>query len=151
MIRLAWEVRQVQALDPEGLRTLIRESRGEGFRFLARLTDDWRTGANRFDKPGEVLYVVADGAAVVAVGGLNIDPYRGDPRLGRLRHLYVLRSARRKGLGTMLVRRILAHASSVSFDTVRLRTDNPGAASFYEAMGFRRCPDSASATHELAL
>src|SRR5687768_15110823 len=84
------------------LQPLIEESRGEGFRFLVRLRSEFRDGSNRFDAPGEVLLGGFQGAELVAVGGLNRDPYAPEPRVGRLRHLYVRRAFRGKGVGRAL-------------------------------------------------
>jgi enamine deaminase RidA (YjgF/YER057c/UK114 family) len=32
----------------------LRESQGEGFRFVARLVHEWESGAKRFAKPGDI-------------------------------------------------------------------------------------------------
>ena len=79
------------------LSELAREGEAEGFRFLPRLMDEWSSGANRFDQPGEAFFIVTDGGPIVAVCGLNIDPYQTDPGVARLRHLYVRRPARNVG------------------------------------------------------
>ena len=63
----------------------------------------------------------------------------------------VRRSARRKGIGSHLLRYAIAHASVHDFSSVRLRTDNPKAVQIYEALGFQRCHAAESATHERAL
>ena len=52
--------------------------------------EEWRTGTNRFDRPDEALFGAWAKGQLVGVCGLNIDPYRGDDRVGRVRHLYVL-------------------------------------------------------------
>ena len=147
-----WEMKRIRSLPRERLQVLIRESRGEGFRFLGRLSDDWQSGANRFDKPHEALFTMVDGDSLLAICGLNVDPYHANPRVARLRHMYVRPFARRRGVGRDLLRRVLEHAASSSaFDRVRLRTDTTRAARFYEAMGFRRCPGDGSATHEIEI
>jgi GNAT superfamily N-acetyltransferase len=116
----------------DALRT---EASGEGFQFLDRLIGDWETGANRFDQPGECLLGAWSEAELVGVAGLNRDPYIEGSRIGRIRHLYVRRSARRSGVGSALLQRLLNDASS-TFDLVRVRTDTCEAAAFYLRHGF---------------
>lgn len=136
---------RVESLNPSrtAIDALAHEARASGHAFLDRLIADWRSGVNRFDKPGECLLGLFDGGRLVAIGGLNRDPYCPDEaRVGRLRHVYVAQSHRRKGIGRHLVTELLARA--VAFERVRLRT--PGAAAFYESLGFQRV-DEPEATH----
>ena len=84
-------------------------------------------------------------AELIAVGGLNRDPYADQEGIGRLRHIYVRRSARRSGVGSALVHQLLSHADGV-FRSVRLRTETREAADFYISLGFRAAQDE-SATH----
>jgi GNAT superfamily N-acetyltransferase len=130
---------------PEGLGDLRAEAAEEGFRFLEKLATDWLSGTNRFAELGEVFLGAFQTTELVAVGGLNIDPYTDQAGIGRLRHLYVAKSARRAGLGTALVLRLLGHAEGV-FHSVRLKTDTPEAAKFYVKLGFSPVQDS-TATH----
>jgi N-acetylglutamate synthase-like GNAT family acetyltransferase len=88
-------------------------------------------------------------SGLVAVGGLNIDPYTSDSQVGRLRHVYVKKNERRKGYASHLVR-ALVHLAHPSFHTVRLLTDTDGGAAFYESLGFERV-SSTTASHELIL
>lgn len=133
---------------PAGLEALRAEARGQGFRFLDRLAEDWEAGRDRFDRDGERLFCAWLGAGLVGIGGLSRDPSERFAT-GRLRHLYVLDGARRRGIGSMLVRRLLAEAAG-SFERIRLRTDTAAGADFYLALGFAPVA-SASATHELRL
>ena len=146
-----WSVKTVRSLRRGLLREVIQESRDEGFAFIDRLTSEWRSGDNGFDKPGEALFALRDGTSSIAICGLNIDPYQADPCVARLRHLYVLRAARRSGVGRYLVHHALEYATAFGFAKVRLRTDTREAGEFYEALGFRRCQDAATATHQLTL
>ena len=133
------------------LDALVVESGPAGFRFVRRLVEEWVSGANRFDRSGEAFFVARVDGNVVGVGGLNLDPYSAEDRVGRLRHLYVLSQSRRLGVGRYLVAEIVAAAEN-SFDMLRLRTGNPSAARFYEALGFR--PAGAAikdATHVMEL
>ena len=131
------------------LAPLARAARIEGFAFLDRLVRDWNNATNRFDHAGECLLGAFNGATVLAIGGLNIDPYANDPRCGRLRHVYVRADHRAHGLGRRLLHAISRDAPQ-SFDKVRLQTSMPLAAAFYHRLGFISAGDP-SATHELTL
>jgi GNAT superfamily N-acetyltransferase len=87
---------------------------------------------------------------VVGVCGLNVDPYAAEPRVGRVRHLYVLSGQRRLGVGRRLVSEVI-EAARGRFDRLRLRTENPGAAQFYEAIGFRSSGATDNSTHVMVL
>ncbi|HEU4456292.1 MAG TPA: GNAT family N-acetyltransferase [Longimicrobium sp.] len=146
----AYTIRPLPASSLGDVERLVEASLREGFRFLARLRDEQASGANRFDGEGEVLLGAFRGEELIAVGGLNRDPYAGDPRTGRVRHLYVLPSARRTGAGRALVRELIRRAEPW-FDQIVLRTDTAEAARFYEALGFRPEREIDSATHRLPL
>jgi GNAT superfamily N-acetyltransferase len=133
-----------------GLGALITESEEHGVRFVRRLADEWTNGANRFDQPGEVLFVARIGGDVVGVCGLNVDPYAGDQNVGRVRHLYVRMAHRRLGVGQRLINEVI-QAARGRFAHLRLRTENPGAAQLYEALGFRRAVDVRDCTHLMDL
>ena len=115
---------------------LVAESEQAGLSLVRRLVDEWRDGTNRFDRPGEALFGASIDGTLVGVGGLNIDPYLRDDRVGRVRHLYVLVARRRLGVGRVLMDRVL-EAARGRFAVLRLSTRNPAAARFYEALGFR--------------
>lgn len=137
---------------PAELDALVAASEAEGHAFLRRLRDDWREGANRFSLRGEALFEVRDRGELVAIGGLNRDPYLGadadaDARVGRVRHLYVLPGARRRGVGSNLLAEIVEHAAA-AFWMVRLRTLTDEGDGFYRAAGFEPT-DEADATHRL--
>lgn len=134
---------------PSGIEALRAEAAGEGFNFVENLIADWRSGKNRFARPGEVFLGVFQANDLFAIGGLNLDPYVNREGVGRLRHLYVKPSARRTGVGSALVRQVLHHAAS-TFHLVRLRTDTPEAGEFYIRLGF--CPvQDETATHVMSL
>jgi GNAT superfamily N-acetyltransferase len=120
---------------PTGIEALRLDARNEGFRFVDRLASEWHTGINRFDQMGEMLLGAVLVGELVAICGLNRDPYAADPGVARLRHLYVLPRARRQGIATGLVTQVLMQAEEV-FQAVRLRTETREAASFYEGHGF---------------
>lgn len=145
-----YTIRPLTASSHDDLERLMEASVREGFRFLARLRDELASGANRFDGEGEVLLGAFRSEELIAVGGLNRDPYGGGPRAGRVRHLYVLPSARRTGAGRALVRELVRRAGPW-FDQLVLRTDTVEAARFYEALGFRPEREIERATHRLPL
>jgi GNAT superfamily N-acetyltransferase len=128
---------------------IVTESESQGFAFLRRLITDWEAGTNRFALEGEALFAAQERGIIVGVCGLNIDPYASDREIGRVRHLYVLASRRRQGIGRRLVTQVMVSATR-SFRLLRLRTDSPTAAAFYEALGFEPCTDAAC-THRLLL
>jgi GNAT superfamily N-acetyltransferase len=139
----SFQIARATAQGP-GLNALRAEAACEGFQFIERLLSDWETGSNRFDQPGECLLGAFSGAQLIAVGGLNRDPCVDADTTGRIRHLYVRKSARRHGLGSALLRRLLDEASD-AFKIVRLRT-TPGATAFYLHHGFLPVAD-ATAPH----
>lgn len=119
------------------LGALVAESEASGLRFVRRLVEEWTSGANRFDRPGEALFVARTAGEVVGVCGLNVDPYAPGQDVGRVRHLYVLSAHRRLGVGRRRVTEVIEAARS-RFDSLHLRTENPAAAQLYEWLGFRR-------------
>jgi GNAT superfamily N-acetyltransferase len=143
-------VEALQDLPPDAIAPLVADSERDGRRFVSRLHDEWRQGTNRFDRPGEALFGAWVAELLVGVCGLTVDPYAGDERIGRVRHLYVLVAYRRLGVGRLLVERVV-EAARARFVTLRLRTANPAAARLYEALGCARCVDSGDATHALSL
>ena len=130
-----------------GLDELQAEASAEGFHFIDTLVEQWASAENRFDHPGEILLGVIENHILIAVGGLNCDPFRNDPSIGRIRRVYVRRAWRSRGLGGILVTALLDHAR-LHFHSVRLRAVNPNAARLYERLGFVRIDDP-NATHIL--
>ena len=143
------EIERLRDLEPGALDALIAESDRDRMTFVRRLADEWAASVNRFDRPGEALIVARDASQIVGVGGLNVDPYAGNPSVGRVRHLYVLTAYRRRDIGERLVAEIIAAARD-RFHTLRLSTSNPEAARLYERLGFRRA-DGANCTHLMTI
>ena len=133
------------------LEALLVESRTEGYNFVDRLVDEYADGSNRFDRPGEALFGVYAEGQLVAVGGLNQDPYLPDENAGRVRHVYVLPAFRRQGAGRLLMQAIIDAARSSHFRLLTLRTVNPAADAFYRALGFVTQPVIEGATHHIEL
>jgi len=131
---------------PEGLATLREEAATENIHNVARLEEDWRSGAERFEKPGELLLAAFDGETLVAIGGLTVEPDTTVHAL-RLRRLYVHPDRRKHGIGRALATALTDHG----FDFVDLLTLNagvPGAGQFWDNLGFQRVTNE-SRTHEL--
>lgn len=143
-------IERVRELSVTSLSTLVAESERSGLRFVRRLTAEWASGINRFDRPGEALFAARVDGHVVGVCGLNVDPYTAEERVGRVRHLFVMEAHRRHGIGRRLVTEVIAAARG-SFDRLRLRTTNPEAARLYEALGFAPSAGEADCTHALDL
>jgi GNAT superfamily N-acetyltransferase len=139
-------IERLHDLPVDGLDGLLAESEQAGIRFVRRLVEEWGSGANRFDRPGEALFGARVGGQWVGVCGLNIDPYAAEERVGRVRHLYVLLSFRRLGVGRRLVAEVV-EAARGRFDALRLRTNNPPAARFYERLGFGPSGAAGHSTH----
>jgi GNAT superfamily N-acetyltransferase len=118
---------------------LADESKQEGFEFVRRTIDDWRSGANRFSRNGEGLWGLVSDTELIGIGGLNIDPYADDAAIGRVRHLYIRQAWRRQGCARLLMNTIIGQAQR-HFHQLRLYTANPAAAAFYEKLGFGHSP-----------
>ena len=137
---------RLTTLDFDQLEPLLASSQGEGFQFVRRLFEEWVSGVNRFQQPGEALFGLRVDGGLVGVGGIN----RHSESTGRLRRFYVLPSHRRRGWGRHLLRHILSHAAG-HFRWVVLRTDTDSADRFYAACGFTRVRDLLDATHRIEL
>jgi ribosomal protein S18 acetylase RimI-like enzyme len=142
-------VKRLPLLAPVDLAEILAESETEGFHCLRRLVTEWDSGANRFQRPGEALFVARDGDRIVGVCGLNVDPYAGS-HVGRVRHLYVLAEYRRRGVGRMLVGAVVEQAIP-SFALFHLRTNIDDAVRLYQAIGFRPVEKKSVCTHALDL
>lgn len=143
-------IRRISDLLTIHLEGLVEESESEGFRFLRRLLDDWNSGENRFSQPGEALFVADCVGQIVAVGGLNIDPYADDPTVGRVRRFYVSANFRHKKIGKRLIEEIICLARK-HFTVLRLYTNSQVASQFYVAVGFVEYNKPPDCTHILQI
>lgn len=151
------EVQRIRHLPIQEFTEMLAESKMAGFRAIERLITDWETGINRFDRPGEALFIARQCAPqsgsgsdrILGVCGLNRDPYTDSNQIGRVRRLYVMQDSRCQGTGRTLVHQII-EVAKLSFDRLHVRTTNPIAAQFYQSLGFMLCHDE-SATHTLNL
>jgi GNAT superfamily N-acetyltransferase len=125
---------------------LLSESEREGFAFLRRFVKNWQVGENRFDKSDESLFLAVEEGDVIGIGGLNIDPYAEDSQVGRVRHVYVASHFRRRGIGQKMVEQIINQAKQY-YRELRLMTDTPEGAIFYESIGFVRLENKSDSSH----
>ena len=146
-----FEVREIKNLLTVDINHLVKEKKDGGFRFLERLMNDYKDGTNTFSASGEFLVgVYTKYGVLIAIGGLNIDPFSGSQKIGRLRRFYVATDYRRNGVGTVLLKDIVSKAKSY-FDVLVLHTDTVKADNFYTAFGFIKDCKYLNTTHFLDL
>ena len=134
MIRLA----PVTGALPAGFAALQAEARAEGYRMLDRLADEWVTGENRFDRPGEALLAAYAGQELAGVGGVTLEPALGGAF--RMRRFYVRAAFRRSGVARSVALALLQATPPGQIVTVNA---GPGSGPFWEVLGF--APDRAGA------
>ena len=144
------EINHIKELSVRELKPLVQDSQKRGFSFVQLLVDEWMANINCFNKSGEILLLAKDNHQPVGICGLNIDPYYRVSGLSRVRHLYVLSSKRRQGVGSQLIKEIIQIAKQ-NFDLLNLRTNNTEANLFYLAQGFQRSYERPECTHILKL
>ena len=144
------KISQVSEL-PEDLESLAEIARAEGHRHLDRLISEFHSGKNCFQKKGEALFIARDdNDNLIAIGGLNIEPYHHSNTIGRLRRLYVHPCNRRLGLGALLTHAIESHASKY-FSSIQLYTTSAEASGFYTFLGYDSVNDQVKVSHSKAL
>jgi len=129
---------------------LVKESKDEGFRFLIKLISEYENKINTFSKTGECLYGIFQGERLIGIGGLNEDPYTENNKIGRVRRFYIAKEYRRKGLGSLLLVRVLSDAKK-HFNIVVLHTDTEQGDKFYTSSGFVKGIKYVGASHYLNL
>lgn len=127
------------------LQPLADESTADGDTFIQKTIDEWKNGTNTFSKEGEKLWGMVIDDRLIGVGGLNRDPYSDNPAMGRVRHVYIAKEYRGKGLSKILMKLIIERAKEY-FSSLRLATGNPIAAALYESLGFEKI-DEYKGTH----
>ena len=148
---MAVAIERIEDLQKIDCSRLVQESEAEGYRFVRRLCEDYQTGRNRFDQPGEVLFGVwNEDREIIAIGGVNQSPFSERERTGRLRRFYVSPEYRRKGIGTMLLKTITDYSKD-NFDVMTLRTDSAKSDAFYRANGFENTDQFPESTHKMLL
>lgn len=119
--------------DDSGL--LADAAEREGFRFIRRLIDEWSSGDNRFDRPGEAFFIARDGERLSGLCGVNVDPYVPSGETARLRHLYV--DSRYSGGGKIL-RSMWVHPGVVFAARIHALTRVMNSRSRVSNVGMRR-------------
>ncbi|PDZ69251.1 GNAT family N-acetyltransferase [Bacillus cereus] len=129
---------------------LVQESKDEGFYFLIKLISEYENKINTFNKTGECLYGIFHEEKLIGIGGLTEDPYIINNKIGRLRRFYIAKEYRRKGLGRLLLVRIISDAKKY-FNIVVLNTDTVQNDKFYTSIGFVKGTKYMGASHYLNL
>jgi GNAT superfamily N-acetyltransferase len=136
---------RVESIEAYDWTEILLQSESEGYGMVKRLVDDFSSGVNRFDKPGEALFVFLSGNMVQAVGGLNREEDSRLGNAGRIRRLYVMPEMRRRGIARSIVDEI----STVAVGNFQVLVVNVGPADahgFYEHLGFQKV-DHPGITH----
>jgi GNAT superfamily N-acetyltransferase len=144
------DINHISQIEAGAINHLLEESLSQGFRFVERLIGEYHSGLNCFDKSGEVLLTASVQGEIIGISGLNTDPYLNDPKVGRLRHLYVKSVWRRCGVGRLLVNQLI-HESNQHYQLLTLRTDTIAGDEFYRKLGFKTNPIWKNTTHYLQL
>lgn len=140
------ELTAVTRMDAVMLDGLLGSSRDEGYHFVQTLLDDYEAGEVTFSEDEAQLLGAYHNQKLIAIGGIHIDPYLDNPKIGRIRHVYVLPDFRRDGVGRLLVKGLLEHAQGY-YSSVTLRTLTAHGDAFYRAIGFQNHPRFDQATH----
>jgi GNAT superfamily N-acetyltransferase len=139
-------IQPIQHLTADLIQPLLDASLAEGYTFIQRLWDEYRSGVNTFSDGGALLLGVLQDDALSAIGGVHPDPYLNDPAIGRIRHIYILPTLRRRGIAGALVQALMERTSA-TFTTFTLRTLTDHGRAFYAALGFSDSPRFPDATH----
>ncbi|MGH1361731.1 MAG: GNAT family N-acetyltransferase [Burkholderiaceae bacterium] len=119
------------------LEELASTAQAEGHGNVMVLVSEFRSSVNRFALPGEAMFGAYVNEMLVGVGGLNIDPYYANAKIGRVRRLYIHHRWRREGIGAEMMRRIEGEAAR-QFSVLQLFTTSELAGAFYESLGYLR-------------
>jgi GNAT superfamily N-acetyltransferase len=146
-----FKIKQIKDLLNIDMNSLAQDSKEEGFHFIERLINDYKSETNKFNKPGEALYgVFNDKGVIVSIGGLNIDPFSKESNIGRLRRFYVSKQHRRNGIGSLLLKEIICVAKN-HFSVLVIHTDTVQGDQFYTSFGFSKGEYYTNSTHYLIL
>lgn len=133
-----YEVQQIHNLLDLDLNKLVEQSKGDGFWFVERLLMEYKSGINTFHQSGEGLFgVFNEECMLIAIGGLNNDPYSKGQAIGRLRRFYVSKEYRRTGLGSVLALKLIDEAKKY-YKILVLHTDTEQGNDFYVSLGFSK-------------
>ncbi|WP_062050439.1 GNAT family N-acetyltransferase [Bacillus sp. JCM 19034] len=145
------EVKKIYNLLDFDLDRLVIQSKQDGFRFVERLINDYENGSNTFNNIGEGLFgVFNEEDVLVAIGGLNKDPYSNENSIGRLRRFYVSKEYRRNGVGSLLAKKMIDEAKGY-YKILVLHTDTEQADKFYTSLGFLKGDLYPNSSHYMEL
>jgi GNAT superfamily N-acetyltransferase len=128
------DIVEIGASLPEGFDCLRAEAKREEHEFLDRMQAGFGMGSEAYEGAGEGAFVAYCDSRLAGTASIAFDPFLGDPRVGRIRHVFVSVAARRQGVAAALVSSCLERGHD--FALIRLRTGNPDAARLYERLGF---------------
>ena len=122
---------------PAQIHELSKQAQKEGFDLIDRLIEEYDSGKNQFNQPGEFLLFVYDDEKLIACGGLNQqwNENQIDSRIGRVRRFYVLPKYRKQGVGKQLLQHLEKNARP-NFSALCLSVDNKSAAHFYQKLNY---------------
>lgn len=126
----------VEKLKVDELEPLVIRSEQEGFNHLRRLVNEYIAGENTFSGEGEALYIVREQEQIIAIVGLNQDPF-SDHSTGRIRRLYVHPDYRHLGIGKQLVQKVTSEAKKF-YNILVLYTNSEQASQFYLQLAFKQ-------------
>jgi GNAT superfamily N-acetyltransferase len=130
---------------PDGFARLRAEADAEGHAHMDRLAQELASGATRF----EALFAAFEDGELVGIGGITAEPSGTLEPAIRMRRLYVLPRARRRGVARTLASALLQEALD-QVGLVTVHSDGPQAAAFWEAQGFAPA-DGFAWSHQLWL
>lgn len=98
------------------------------------MVDSDLSDTGKFHPPHGRFYLVRDGEAYVGVGCLK----RLDPQIGEIQRMYVRPECRGKGVGRLIVDRLIADARQIGYRKLRLESLRflAGAHALYRSVGF---------------
>lgn len=130
------EIKEVNDL-PIEIHQLAQEAKREGFELVERLIDEYISGKNCFNLPGEFLLMAYEGEKLIACGGLNLqwNEQQVENRIGRVRRFYVRPEYRKHGVGKKLLQ-YLEKKAITNFSALCLHTSTTLAAHFYQKMNY---------------
>lgn len=131
------------------LNKLLTDSLKDKSSIISTVIQEWFSRKNMFDKPGESLWGISINDEIVAICGVNIDPYLNDKYIGRIRRLYVSSNYRYMGIATKLLRHILAFCRNY-YVTLRIETYSNSISKLCLSIGGSKIVDP-HATHVLHL
>lgn len=140
-----YQIREMQPKDAEKILAYIKRIGGESDNltfgtegFPITVEKEQALLQAKVDDPKSIMYGVWCGEELIADGSINALPRRMSHRaeLG----LTVIKEKWNKGIGSMLLHRLIEHAKASGIEIINLevRSDNAVAIHLYEKFGFKR-------------